>query len=209
MNKINIIKIIFKMSFILYILCFYFCLFSLSFQQIINNPIKTNKEFNLIDYIIIFQSDGINIKLSNSTSYYKIKKDFKKLIQNSYMFSRSLILCNDQSNNNFLLLNNNYYKVELIPEINIKTIELIERLEPNFKYSGYIKAFQSNITRISIQLKLCPTLKDEIIIYGQSEQNLYFYFSKENISYKIEVGNIEKQISCKLYMNSRYICAFL
>ena len=116
------------MASILFILGFYFCLFSLSFQQIINNPIKTNKELNLIDYIIIFQSDEINIKLSNTTSYYKIKKDFNKLIQDSFIFSQPLILCNDQSNKNFLLLNNNYCKVELIPEIDIKTIELIERL---------------------------------------------------------------------------------
>ena len=45
---------------------------SLSIQQIINNPIQINKDYNPIDYIIIYQSNNIQINTTNKTLNYSV-----------------------------------------------------------------------------------------------------------------------------------------
>ena len=99
------------MAYIFFILIYYSCFFSLSIQEVINNPIKTDKEFNPIDYIIIFLSN----KLVRNQGYKKgldlnIIKDFPKLFLNSYIFTQSIILCEEKSNNYFLLIKENIMK---------------------------------------------------------------------------------------------------
>ena len=164
---------------------------SLSIQQIINNPIQINKDYNPIDYIIIYQSNNVQINTTNKTLNYSVEKDFTKLFNNSFVFSQPLILCNDESNNYFLLLKEYYFKVFLMSEKDIRTSALIETLSPNLIYYGYIKEnkFTSG-TAWPIQNYICSILKDEIILYGKSENNTFFYFTekKRNIQLILEIS---------------------
>ena len=175
---------------------------SLSIQQKINNPIQINKDYNPIDYILIYQSNNVQINTTNKTLNYSVEKYFPKLFNNSFVFSQPFILCNDESNNYFLLLKEYYFKAFLMSEIDIRTSTLIETLSPNLIYYGYIKEnkFISN--------HICLILKDEIILYGKSENNTFFYFTEAKKKYSINFGNIDGQISCKRIKSSYYICAF-
>ena len=94
-------------------------LFVLSNQQIINNPIISDLEFNPINYILIPQNKTIKI---TSSLTINITNDFVKFIHESYIFSQSLFLCIDESNNFFLFLNDKYYNVELSSEKQIEKI---------------------------------------------------------------------------------------
>ena len=189
------------MAYIFLILIFYSCLFSLSIQKVINNPIKTNKESNPIDYIIIFLPDKITKKSDNKLSVIDIKKDFPKLFINSYIFTQSVILCIDHSNNYFLLIKEKYYEVHLKnDDMEIKGLSLIKTLDKDVKYLGYIKqyAFQSSFQNFF----------DEIIIYGKLKQNLIFIFMNQMKKYVINLGDSDDQISCKLIYTFFYVCAF-
>ena len=182
---------------------------SLSIQQIINNPIQINKDYNTIDYIIIYQSNNVQINTTNKTLNYPVEKDFPKLFNNSFVFSQPFILCNDESNNYFLLLKEYYFKAFLMSEIDIRTSTLIETLSPNLLYYGYIKEHKFiSETAWPIQNDICSILKDEIILYGKSENNTFFYFREEKKKYSINFRNIDGQISCKRIKSSYYICAF-
>ena len=96
------------MAYIFLILIYYSCFFSLSIQEVINNPIKTNKESNPIDFIIIFLPDKLTKKSDNKVSAIVIKKDFPKLFLNSSIFTQSAILCLAHSNNYCLLIKEKY-----------------------------------------------------------------------------------------------------
>ena len=195
---------------IYYILIYQYIFFPLSLQQIINNPIKSDKEFNPIDYIIIFQSDNIIIKTTNKTKIYIVEKDFDKFLLNSYIFSQSLLLCKDESNRYFFLIDNKCYNVTTKNENDIKLGELIKTFDPNIKYFGYIKAHESSSEHYYSSHKnerLCSTLKDEIIIYGNSNHKIFFYYMKKNKNYSVDLNSDDK-ISCKLVKYSIFICVF-
>ena len=70
---------------IIFLAC-HFVLFELSKQQIINNPIISDKEFNEVDYILILQND----ELQTTSQSLTIKKDFVKLFYQSYIFTNFL-----------------------------------------------------------------------------------------------------------------------
>ena len=111
------------MAYIFFILIYYSCFFSLSIQEVINNPIKTNKEFNPIDYIIIFLPNKLITNKGNKNRLdFDIIKDFPKLFLNSYIFTQSIILFKDYSNNYFLLIKEKYYEVYLENDMEIKEL---------------------------------------------------------------------------------------
>ena len=80
--------------------------------EIINNPIKTNKTSNPIDYKIIFQPDTIdrnncyysNCLDNNNTLSINTSKEFTKLFHDSFLISKNMFVCIDQSNNSFYCL---------------------------------------------------------------------------------------------------------
>jgi len=177
-----------------FIISFYFCILSFSNQQIINNPIKSNKKFNQIDYIIICNSQNAIIKRKD----YTIKEDSIKYIQNSYIISQSLILCNDVSNNKFFLLKNKYYKVNKITNFDIQAESLVKELDTGLKYLGFFKIFSSSKTQ----------LKDEIVIYGTSDKKLIFNLVNKGRKFTENIGINNEQISCKSIADYSYICSF-
>ena len=174
---------------ILFIICFYLSFFNFSNQQIINNPIKSYKKYNPIDYIIICNSQNALI----NGEKVKIKKDKSKYFLNSYIISQPLILCNDESNNNFLLLENNYYKVDKITDSEIHTSILIKRLDSEINYLGFFKIVGSS--------------KSEIVIYGRSNQKLIFYHVKDGRKFTKDIGTNNEHISCKCIKDYTYICS--
>ena len=186
----------------IFILTNYFLLFELTKQQIINNPIISYKEFNEIDYILILQNDTIKTTSSQSLT---IKKDFIKLFFNSYIFTDSLFLCKDESNNYILVVKDKYYKIQLSSENDIEKILSQKSLNSNNKYLGYITCSKSTRTALSLGTYLCDTDSNEIIIYGISGKYIVFYSLKENKYYTISIGNIDELISCKLLKDSIYV----
>ena len=179
---------------IFFIINFYLSFFSFSNQQIINNPIASKKNFNPIDYIIIFQTHKVKIKNEN----FIIKEDINKYFINSYIISQSLILCNDESNNNFILVENKYYQINKISEIDIQTTSLIDELDTNTKYLGFFRVVGSSKAQ----------LKNEIVIYGILNNNLIFYYIRNGVKYKANIGIINEQISCKYIRSYINICSF-
>ena len=155
------------------ILTYYFLLFELTKQQIINNPIISNKIYNQIDYIIILQNDIVKTSTSQSLT---IKKDFIKLFFNSYIFTDSLFLCKDESNNYILVLKNKYYNIKLSSEDEIEKVLSKKSLNSGNKYLGYITCSYSIITTLSRGTLLCPTDFNEIIIFGKSGTQIIFFY---------------------------------
>ena len=165
---------------ILVIINFYLCFFTISNQQIINNPNKINKQFNLIDYIITCNSQNVPIDNKN----LKIKEDNNKYILNSYIISQPLILCNDESNNNFLLVENNYYRVDKITDFDIQTASLFKELNKETKYLGFFKIVRSKVQVIN-----------EIVIYGTLNKKLIFYHIKKGRKF---TGNTKRSVDVNI-----------
>ena len=185
--------------------CYVF-MFVLSNPQIINNPIKSDKESNEINYILILQSNTVYTTSSQSLS---IKKDFVRFFFNSYIFTPSLFLCKDESSNYFLLVKYKYYKIELSSEKEIEKVLYKNDLNSGNKYLGYITGSQSAVAQISLGTYLCATNNNEIIIYGKSgNKKIFFYVLSEDEYYYISIGNIDDLISCKLLKGSIYICIY-
>ena len=186
---------------IIFLAC-HFVLFELSKQQIINNPIISDKEFNEVDYILILQNDTIKTTSQSLT----IKKDFVKLFYQSYIFTNSLFLCKDESNNYFLVVKDKYYKLQLSSEKEIGKVLSQKNLNPDNKYLGYIACIGSSKKYLSKTITLCSTTLNEIIIYGNSGNKIVLYSLKENKYYFISAVNIGELISCKLYQDTIYAC---
>ena len=181
-------------------------LFILSNQQIIHNPIISDKEFNPINYIIIPQNRKVRIKSSLTLT---ITYDFVKLFHESYLFSQSLFLCIDESNNFFLFLNDKYYNVELSSEKQIERISFKKNLKEGVKYLGYITCLESTYNYLNINIILYHAVQSEIIIYGQLGKKIYFYYLLKDDYYTFTIEkNDEQLISCKLLIGSLYICIF-
>ena len=66
----------------------FFCIFPTFFGEIINNPIKTEKEFNPIDYKIIFKTQNMQVQASSIVNLILVDRDLK-FIHDSYVISQS------------------------------------------------------------------------------------------------------------------------
>ena len=193
------------MSYIYWIIILNCCilLFGVSKQEIIYNPIISDKEYNQINYILILQNNTVK---TTSSQTLNIKKDFVKLFYNSYIFTHSLFLCKDESNNYILLVNNKYFRIKLSSENEIEKILSKKNLNTGNEYLGYITCSKSNKATLSLGRNLCPTDLNEIIIYGKSGNKLVFYYILEDKYFTTSIGNIDDSISCKLFKDSIYIC---
>ena len=185
------------------ILSCYILLFGVSKQEIIYNPIISDKEYNQINYILIIQNNTVK---TTSSQTLNIKKDFDKLFYNSYIFTHSLFLCKDESSNYILLVNNKYFRIKLSSEKEIEKVLSKKNLNSGNEYLGYITCSKSNKAPLSFGTNLCPTDLNEIIIYGKSGNKLVFYYVLEDKYFTTSIGNIDDSISCKLFKDSIYIC---
>ena len=178
---------------IFFIISFYLCFITSSNQEIINNPIKSKRQFNPIDYMIICHSQNVQIKQKELI----IKEDNHKYLLDSYIISQPLLLCKDESNNNFLLVENNYYKVDKKTNFDIHTESLYKKLDTEIKFLGYFKIVGSSKVQ----------LKNEMVFYGTSNQKLIFYHIREGRKFTEDIGTNNEQISCKFIKDYTYICA--
>ena len=190
------------------ILIFYALLLVSPNQIIINNPIKSNKKFNQINYVLFIKS-YTEIKISRALTLY-IKSDYITLFYDSYIFAQPLFIYFDKSNNYFIFIQDKYYIVELSQENEMKkeNVLLEKHLKDDIRYLGYITELQiiKDQSRFSEESK--STYVNEIIIYGKSGNELVFYSLSKEEYYYITIENIVEQISCKITNNIIYICAF-
>ena len=150
--------------YLLIILNYCFLLLELSKQEIINNLIISNKEFNEINYILILQNDTVKTASSQSLA---IKKDFIKLFYQSYIFTDTLFLCKDESNNFILVVKDKYYSIKLSSENEIQKVISQKSLNSKYKYLGYITCSKSKSTTLSLRTYLYPLYKF-IILFSLS-----------------------------------------
>ena len=178
---------------IFFIISFYLCFITSSNQEIINNPIKSKRQFNPIDYMIICHSQNVQIKQKELI----IKEDNHKYLLDSYIISQPLLLCKDESNNNFLLVENNYYKVDKITNFDIQTESLYKKLDTAIKFLGYFKIVGSSKVQ----------LKNEMVFYGTSNRKLIFYHIREGRKFTEDIETNNEQISSIFIKDYTYICA--
>ena len=156
----------------------FYIIFIIIKGDMITNPINTGLTSNNIDFKITLTSDKIaytrhiNLKIKINQDENNAKIDAK-----SYLFSPSCFLCIDRSNNKFFLLSNNYYKVEQKKEI--ISLSPLFSLPTNINYLGYIAEKQHDIYDWSGPKEgyRCEINKNEIIIYGLKDNNIYFFLS--------------------------------
>ena len=187
------------------ILGYYSILLAISSQQIIHNPIISDKEFNPINYILILQNNSV---MTISSHTLKIQNDFIKLFHQSYIFDQPIFLCKDESNNFFLLFKDKYYNAKLSSEKEIERVSLKKYLREDIKYLGYITCIKSDSFQLSYSITLHSTKLNEILIYGKLDDEIVFYSSLKDKYYFFNVGDIDEQISCKLVNYCIYVRLF-
>ena len=190
----------------IFLLFTYIIFFSLSYGEMINNPILSSQISNPINYKIIYKSTEAQIE--SETQTLNIQEDFIKITHNSYTLFQPLIATIDENNNYYLFLEDKYYSITLNAEneINIKNFK--KSFSSNYNFTDYIKCEHYN-SNIPIKDNMCAIEEDEIIIYGKTEQFINFYFVTENNIYSLEFGDIDWQISCKLIKNAIFVCAYI
>lgn len=201
-------KIIYNIIIFLYYLYF----LSFSKEEIILNPIKTNKESNEVDYIIIFKSETVEIQAEDENLSLNIKKNFVKYPHDSYLISQNLFVFITEINHNHLFLENRYYSFSFsseneiyVPSISNKK-NLISNIS-NIKFKDYIMSI-SYLGQTIRKDVMCRIESNEIIFYGKNGQNVLFYYKNEENIYSVYFGDIDEQISCKLLKEAIYVCTF-
>ena len=173
----------------------------LSTEEFIENPMKIINYSEIDDYIIDLEAKYFPLNSNTILIILKDKIEIKYVNQLFYL-SQNFLLCQDQSNNYFLFYKFKYYKIIRNNDI-IVSLNYIMELPSNVKYNGFIKEKEFNVDGVSSKI-----IKDEIVLYGKQEQNLYFKYIKESTDYIININNIGEQISCKFLRSSRYACAY-
>ena len=82
----------------LLIACLIFSLLNISspfeIEKIINNPVNSSKDFNPINYRIIFETKFVEYKIKHKL--ISVEKHIQKLYYDSYIFDQNLFLCINQ-----------------------------------------------------------------------------------------------------------------
>ena len=191
-----VMSYIFEKIILIYILCF-------SKSNIIYNPIVDLKD----DFLIKFNfnsfttSSGLILSLVNDNN--KIKYD-----QNYYYLSPSIFLCEDESYQQFIFSENKLYDINWNDENEIISLSIKRSLASDVKFNGYIKEHELIQTSV-LSDKISNINKDEIIIYGTKESEIYFYYIKESNEYLINGGLTNDKISCKFIKSAIYICVYV
>ena len=113
-----------KHLYILIIFFYFLIFFPFSEENILNNPIDVGVNSNPINYRIVIEDNYING--TNYTLKY----------HNSYLFTQSLFLCVDESNNTFLFAENKLYN--LTGWGKHYTFEFVKEISSDVEYIDYI-----------------------------------------------------------------------
>ena len=191
--------------FIINILIFFSFLLVISYQQIIYNPVISDKKFNLINYIIIPEN---NTRVTLPSGIAQIKNDFIHFIHESYIFANYIFLCKDESNNYFFLFNDRFFEFKLPTKNEIEKFTFTKNLNENIKYLGYITCLTSlDISLLTLNNLYFPN-RNEIIIYGQLENQICFYYLSIDTCITVSMENFDELISCILIKGGTYVCIY-
>ena len=179
-------------------------------QQIINNPFNIYSEFT---NPIIFKASnttyniitsGIIYVFDSTTSQFKFSR-----ASDDYIFSSPYFLCIDESNKYFLYANKDYYQIDLNSALEIENLNKIKTINSNVNFYDYIKQFEFDRGNNVIEFRSNAD-KNEIILYGKKEKNIYFYYISKDKGFeaKINDNKLGEQMSCKLIDSVRYVCAY-
>ena len=163
-----------------------------------------------IRYPIVFDANEEYYNVICSTKYYvyhKVKNNLKSHGSSNFNNYSPLLLFQDQENNYLVLTSNKLYSITLNINKEISQINYFSNEITNFQIFGYIS---EGISSSSISENTDSNLK-EIIAYGKEEDNLYFYYRVESQLKTAELRikeEIEDYLSCKIYKNDYFICAF-
>ena len=184
----------------------YFSIFPTFFEEIINNPIKTEKEFNPIDYKIIFKTQNMQVQASSIVNLILVDRDLK-FIHDSYVISQTLAAgYDDEDDILYLYMGDKSYYLTLDQNNNIKTLKNKYELASNVQFTDYI--ISPHNFGFPQKDAISAIERNEVILYRKTGQNIYFYYIKEKVGYTVHFGNIDEHISCKNIIRAIYICAF-
>ena len=181
----------------IFIISYYALIFVLSNQEIIQNPIISQKEFNPINYILVLQNKNVN---TISSITLEVKNDFVELFHESYFFAQPLFLCKDESNNSFIFVKNKYYMVNLSSEGKIEKVIKKKDLDEKIKFLGFMINYDSN--------ESSNMNNKDIMFYGKVNNLLVFYHLYFDEYCSIRIGNNIEEISCKFLKKNIYVCVF-
>ena len=190
------------MSIPLFLFILLFLISPYNLELTINNPYKSNKIYNLIDYKIIILSENIIISsrdptgsVSQSTSSYTVLQHYNKLYHNLYALSPNFFGFIDNSNTTYVKMENKLFKM-------IKEDNDTDPFIFSISYSSF-DFIKGNIQYESMN-------KDgKKIIYGQHDKTVNFYNLDTKNSMTSNLNGIDRYISCKLFSNESIICIYL
>ena len=184
-----------------------FCLFILTREDLINNPIKISDNPNPI----IVQSQTKYYIYTSGESIIVNKENGEIESRNAFCtYTKPFVFCRDESNNAFIYSNNGYHKIIFPSECS--TLSLPNIYFPNNQnFIGYIQESEYSGPTTAEELLAghrCQIESNEIIIYGKRDSNyIMFSFISRKYSDKFSIyANSEDQISCKCIDNSEYVC---
>ena len=199
-----------RFKFLIPLLCYYCLLFSFSNQQMVNNPIKSNKVLNPVNYSIVYLSEDANIDKSDGTTItLKVMKNFTKF-HDSYLINPSLYICDDEigaSNGHYVVIENRCYKISISEENEISSPQSVINMTSDVIYSNYIQAKEYN-NILTMVNSSSPVWSNEVIIYGIKNQKIFFHYLRERLDFNVTIGDVDEQFSCKLVKEAMNICAF-
>ena len=190
----------------------FFTIISLN-ESISNNPYKSNKQSNPINYKIIILSESIiaeypkisstserlslssNIEIGQKTTF-TVLHHYEQLNNNSFILFPDFFAYFENSNTKYFILENRLYQMNDNSSFEFK-------LNLNFSYIDFIKRNLSKHRQ-----EESSNIDDEIIIYGKLNENIYFYSIDSNILLYSDLNNIDTNISCKLLLNGCFICIY-
>ena len=224
-----------KLKFTLIILLFDFYL-SYSNAPIYQNPVMSEREFNIVNYTFIIKEKENKMKGTtfNEHEAILIAENLPKIYYQSYVFGIDLFIFKNDSEHNFLLFNKKYYSI--FEENGEYFFMLIKNLNSSLDYFGYIQnkskifepvlkkeetevnnklntnlPFEANLRRID---NSNPKPNTDIIIYGKINNELCFYYIDSNSNTYLNQFSCTsfetpiEHISCKLLNKTYYICAY-
>mgnify|MGYP006872997190 CR=1 FL=1 len=180
----------------------------LSREEIINNPVKINDFSNPM---VIKRNSNYHIFTSGQ---YIILDNDNRLIESSSNFieyNAPYALCYDESYKNSIYIKNSeiYFNLTYLPNYVQKSLPSIS-YPSSTNYVGYITETQFEGELILCARRRCKIDKNEIVIYGKNTFSITFSFILKEYSGDILISSsVEDQFSCKVIINSVYICALI
>ena len=171
-----------------------FFLISFSEEDIITNPIKTDKDSNPVDCRIIYKS--ITAEITSSSLTLNILKNFVKFPHNAYLLSQPTFVFLNEGGFNNMFLGDRYFKFDFY-EDEIKANSIINPGNlpsdiSNIKFTDYIMHIEYRGTTKQKD-NMCKIDSNENIFYGKDGQNLYFYYKYMGKSFSVNFGDIDEQ----------------